>query len=127
MANVFISHRGADLAIATKLATELRDKGPHTVWLDDWKIDLGVSIVQKINEGLAGPAALVLCLSASSSAWMDVEWMTTLARQLNGENVKLLPVRLTGGSLPPILADRKYADLSADWGHGVAALLKALS
>lgn len=116
------------MAIATKLATELRDKGPHNVWLDDWKIELGDSIVQKINEGLGGPVAVVLCLSAiGSSTWMDTEWMTTLARQLNGESVKLLPVRLTGGSLPPILADRKYADLSANWDRGVAALLKALS
>jgi TIR domain-containing protein len=127
MANVFISHRGADTASAEKLATELRDKGRHQVWLDAWNINVGDSIVKRINEGLAGEIALILCLSSiGSSDWMDAEWMSALARQLNGEKVKLLPARLSGGVLPPILADRKYANLVADWDRGVTSLLKAL-
>jgi hypothetical protein len=127
MANVFISHRGADAALAERLATELRDKGGHQVWLDIWNINIGDSIVGRINEGLAGEIALVLCLSSDgSSPWMDAEWMSTLARQLNGEKVKLLPARLSGGTLPPILADRKYGDLVKEWDRGISSLLKAL-
>jgi hypothetical protein len=52
--------------------------------------------------------------------------MSTLARQLNGMDVKILPVRLTGGDPPAILADRKYADLVEDWSKGVSLLLDAM-
>jgi len=127
MANVFISHRGADQAAAEKLAGDLRACG-HDVWLDIWKIELGDSIVGRINSGLSAASHLVLCCSAASStsAWMDREWMSALALQLEGAGVRVLPVRLTGGELPTILADIKYADLSEHWQEGVDAICRAL-
>lgn len=127
MAKVFVSHRGADTAEAERLATEIRAAG-HDVWLDAWAIGLGDSIVGRIDEGLAGAAYVVLCLSAQgvSTPWMGREWMSTLARQLDGRGVKLLPVRLTGGDPPAILADIKYADLVTSWTRGVADLLRAI-
>jgi hypothetical protein len=126
MANVFICHRGVDSEAATRLATALSSAG-HKIWLDVWEIDIGDSIVSRMNEGLTGATYLVLCLSNSGlSSWMDVEWMSSLARKLNGEDIKLLPTRLTGGNPPAILADLKYADLVQDWDGGVAGLLKAM-
>ena len=58
--------------------------------------------------------------------WMGREWMSSLARQLNGHGVKLLPVLLTGHDAPAILADLKYADLVTDWSQGVTELLRAI-
>jgi hypothetical protein len=127
VATVFISHRIADEAPAELLAKEVRTAG-HDVWLDTWEIDLGDSIIGKMDEGLAGSTYVVLCYSSSGSAspWMSREWMSALARQLNGHGVKVLPVRLTGGEPPAILADLKYADLVADWAGGLRALLAAI-
>ena len=127
MANVFISHRGSDLQEAERLAVELRDAGDD-VWFDEWKIDLGDSIVERINEGLEGATYVVVCYSDAgvTSPWMGREWMATLARQLDGRGVKLLPVRLTGGTPPAILADLKYADMVKDWPGGVALLLRSI-
>lgn len=126
MATVFISHRGDDSAEAGQLEREVTAAG-HTVWLDALEIGLGDSIVEKINQGLEGSAYVVLCLSASGfSDWMNREWMSALARQLNGAGVKLLPVRLTGGTPPALLADIKYADLVKNWAAGMAELLKAI-
>ncbi|MGW2938079.1 toll/interleukin-1 receptor domain-containing protein [Streptomyces sp. NPDC001156] len=127
MASVFISHPGADAVVATQLAGELRRRG-HDVWLDSWKIDIGDSIVDRINEGLSTASHLILCYSGSDDAapWMNREWMATLARQLNGASVRLIPVRLTGGYPPAILADIQYADLVEDWQAGVNALNYAL-
>jgi hypothetical protein len=127
MAAVFVSHRGADAREAELLAAELRARG-HQVWLDAWEIGIGDSIVGKIDEGLEGAVHLVLCYSAagSLSPWMSREWMSFLARQLDGAGVWLLPARLTGGTPPAILADMKYADLVADWAGGVAALCAAI-
>jgi hypothetical protein len=45
---------------------------------------------------------------------------------LSGHAVKLLPVLLSGGRAPAILVDIRYADLVADWGAGVRALLAAI-
>ena len=127
MANVFISHRGSDTQEAERLAGEIRAAG-HQVWLDEWNIGLGDSIVERMDEGLAGATYVVVCYSASgvTSPWMGREWMAALARQLNGYGVKLLPVRLTGGDPPAILADIKYADLVKDWSKGLSELLRAI-
>jgi len=127
MANIFISHRKSDDREAERLAVEIRNAG-HEVWLDEWNIDLGDSIIERMNEGLTGSAYVVLCYSSSGvmSPWMSREWMSALARQLDGYGVKILPVRLTGGDPPAILADIKYADLVKDWPKGVAQLLRAI-
>jgi predicted secreted hydrolase len=127
LANVFISHRGADHIVAKQLAEAVRDHG-HRVWLDAWEIRVGDSVIEQINAGLRDSGFLLLCYSdaPSTSPWMDREWMSALARQLEGANVRVLPVRLTGGTPPTILADIKSADLVADWQHGMDAICRAL-
>jgi len=60
------------------------------------------------------------------SPWMSREWMSALARQLDGHGVRLLPLRLSGGEPPALLADIRYADLVADWDRGVQELLAAI-
>ncbi len=128
MANVFVSHRRSDTAEAERLATELRNAG-HQVWFDEWNIGLGDSIVQRMNEGLTGATYVVLCYSGAGvdAPWIGREWMSALARQLEGRGVKILPVLLTGGGeSPAILADLRYADLVKDWNKGVAELLRAV-
>jgi TIR domain len=127
MANVFISHRGADAAEAEKLASEVRRRG-HEVWLDIWKIHIGDSIVARINEGLSDSSYFVLCYSGAGTLapWMSREWMSALARQLNGEGIRVLPVLLTGGGPPAILADIRFADLTTDWQGGINALCSSI-
>lgn len=127
MANVFISHRKSDDVEAERLATEIRNAG-HQVWLDVWDISLGDSIIEQINRGLENAQYVVVCYSSSSvtSPWMAREWMSTLARQLEGQGIKLLPVILTGGGPPAILNDLFYVDLVKDWGKGVAKLLNSI-
>lgn len=126
MANVFLCHRKADAARAEQLAVELRAAG-HQVWLDEWTIGVGDSIVAEIDKGLAGTHYLLLCYSAAGpSDWTDREWQSTLHRQLAGQPVKILPARISGGAPPAILADIAYADLVADWDAGLGKLLKAI-
>jgi hypothetical protein len=125
MANIFLSHRKPDASFAERLANELRDSG-HQVWFDEWEINIGDSIVERIEQGLDGMSYLVLCYSASGmSPWVNREWMSTLARQFSGHPVKILPVLLSGGEPPAILTDIKYADLSKDWDKGIKELLRA--
>ncbi|HZF56571.1 MAG TPA: toll/interleukin-1 receptor domain-containing protein [Polyangiaceae bacterium] len=127
MAKVFISHRTTDMALATRLANELTAAG-HTVWLDDWEIGLGDSVLGKMREGLRDAKYLVLCYSTIGveSPWTAEEWESFRTRQLEGQDIKLLPIKLSGGEPPAILAHLKYADLVRDWAGGVAQLLKAI-
>ena len=80
MANLFISHRGADKVEAELLADEIRARG-HQVWLDSWDIKVGDSIIAKLNEGLTGASFLVLCYSAAGvlAPWISREWMSALS------------------------------------------------
>jgi hypothetical protein len=99
-----------------------------TVWLHDDEINVGDSIVEAINSGLGSADYVILCYSSSgvNSPWTSREWMSGLARQLNGSGVRLIPVHLTGTDSPPILADIKHADLASDWVSGLANLARAL-
>ena len=127
MANVFVSYRLSDHDAASRLVNELRGAG-HNVWFDADEIGIGDSILARMNEGLEGATYLVLCYSANgvTSPFVSREWYSALARQLETQAVKLLPVRLTGGQPPAILADLKYADLVSDWSTGMTALLRAI-
>ncbi len=126
MANVFISHRGADADLAEKLSRDVLAAG-HAVWLDSWEINTGDQIVGRMNQGLSGSTYLVLCYSSAGMApWMDIEWMSALARQLNGDGVKVLPVMLSGRDVPAILAGTKYADMITNWQRGLSELLRAI-
>lgn len=99
----------------------------HSIWLDEWAIGVGDSIVAEIDRGLTGANYLILCYSAAGpSDWTDREWHSTLHRQLSGHTVKVLPARISGGAPPAILADIKFADLVADWDAGLRDVLRAM-
>ncbi|MFP2906088.1 toll/interleukin-1 receptor domain-containing protein [Pyxidicoccus sp. 3LFB2] len=127
MANVFISYRRSDFHQVEKIANEVRQAG-HKVWLDEWEIQLGDSITGRMNAGLSESAYVIVCCSSAgiTSPWMGREWMSSLARQLNDQQIKLLPVLLDGGAPPAILADIKYANLGRNWSAGIAELLRAI-
>jgi hypothetical protein len=126
-ATVFISHRDKDSDLAERLAAQLKQAG-FEVWLDKWDIRVGDSIIRKINDGLENARYLILCYSEAGvlSPWMSREWMSALAQQLEGYGLRLLPIRLSGGKPPAIIADIKYADLVKDWDRGMEELLMAM-
>ena len=112
---VFISHRSLDLVEAERLASELAARG-HPVWLDSNQLAVGDSIVEKMNAGLDSSVYLVLCLLRSALTRpgpLESGCLLSLARQMNGANVKVIPAKLPNGIVPAILADIKYADLEA--------------
>lgn len=56
---VFISHSSVDLAFSRAIATDLMDAG-FSVFLDDWSINIGERIFEKISTGLRESKALIM-------------------------------------------------------------------
>ena len=105
---VFISHTSSDHDFVLKLAHRLRNDGID-VWIDDWEIKAGDSIVEKVNNALIESYFLLIVLSENSlkSNWVSKEMNVGLMRQLSSNNVMILPVllELRSSDLPPLFAD----------------------
>jgi hypothetical protein len=127
MAQVFLSYPSEKRDTVDRLANAIIGAG-HEVWLDRLQIRIGDSIVERVQRGLYDSPYLVLCcFDIGLTPWMDREWMSTLARQLSGVDVHILPARFQGGTPPPILCDILFADFASDWDSAVADLLSALA
>ncbi len=90
--DVFLSHSSKDKPIVRARGERLRADGVR-VWLDEWEIKPGDSILAKIEEGLEHSRVLVLCMSAQAfgSDWAQLESYTFRFRNpLNNER-RFLP------------------------------------
>jgi hypothetical protein len=126
-ARLFICHASENKAIARQLASFLENHGAE-VWLDQWEIRVGDSIVQKINEGLSSSSHLAILISRDSitKPWVTKELSSALMRQLSGCSTHVLPVLLDDSPIPAILADIRYADCRSDPSAGFQEVLDAL-
>ena len=59
---VFISYSHADKEFVDKLAIELIKRNVH-IWLDRWEIQVGDSLLSKVQEAITGASALLVVLS----------------------------------------------------------------
>lgn len=111
-ATVFICHASEDKPVAKRLARQIKNLGAD-VWLDEWEIKVGDSIVEKINGGIGEATHLCLLMSVHSAnrPWVAREMSAALMRQLADKSVSILPVRIDATPLPALLADIRYADL----------------
>lgn len=128
MSNLFISHSSSNVKDATRIAEELNRLG-HEVWLDEWKIKVGDSIVQKINKGLEECNFIVLLLSehSISSKWVEKEWSSAYKDEIESGKVVLLPALLEDCTIPAIIRDKKYADFRESFTYGMIQLTSVLS
>jgi hypothetical protein len=113
MSRAFISYSHRDSPHAEWLAQWLGAQGAR-IWIDLWEIGVGDSIVERINEGIAASDYLLALLSPNSvaSRWVKEEINAALVTTIEQRGAKLLPVLLEECSLPPLIATRRYADLS---------------
>lgn len=126
-ARVFLCHNHADKPTARVIAAELLDAG-HEVWLDEWEMVAGDSLVAKISEAIVDSAYLVVLLSPSSvkSGWVKRELETALTRQITGKSIKVVPCLLAPCDVPPFLEPLLYADFTASHDVGMEALKAAI-
>lgn len=108
MPSVFLSHTSVDKSLVEKLANDLRRVGVN-VWFDKWEIKVGESLTWKIEQGIRGNEHLIIVLSpeAISSEWVRSELGAAWARQMQQQQVVVLPILYRDCDIPLFLLDRK--------------------
>jgi len=124
---VFISYAMTDREVASRLAQGIGVLG-MPVRYDDWAIEPGGSIIEKISERLARNDTLMVLLSPQSVAsdWLSRELNTALRTQLAGHNIAVLPVLVEPCEPPANLEGVTRVDLAGDFEAGFVQLLEFL-
>ncbi len=110
----FISYFSGDKGFVGRLERDLRLREIH-IWRDDSEIEIGDSISDRIQQGLADSYCFIIVLSAEalSRPWVKEELRAAYALRLGGE-FKILPVLHKECDIPPFLMDYKFADFRED-------------
>jgi hypothetical protein len=123
---LFVCYSHADKEFVDKLAFALVEKRAH-VWVDRWELNVGDSLVQRIQDAISDADGLLVILSRSSveSEWCKRELSAGLMRELSEKRVLVLPVLIEECDVPLLLADKLYADFRCDFDEGLAQILEA--
>lgn len=121
---IFISYSHADAKFVKKLATGLVRHNVH-VWVDTWELNVGDSIIDRVQGAIKESDALLIVLSKASvaSEWCRRELNAGLIRELEEKRVLVLPVLVEDCDIPMFLREKKYADFQTDFEAGLKSLL----
>lgn len=120
---IFISHNSKDKPIVEQLAVRLSDVyGQENVFYDSWSIQPGEGIIDKMNQGLQKCKFFFFFVSKNSlaSKMVTMEWQNAIMLSAQ-DGVKLIPIRLDGSIMPPILTQTLFLDL---FTNGLESTLK---
>jgi len=125
---IFISYSHSDAAFAEKLATHLVAHNAH-LWIDSWELNVGDSLIERIQNAIQGSSALLVILSKASvnSEWCKKELNAGLMRELDEKRVLVLPVLVEECERPTFLREKMYADFRTDFSVGFHALIPSLA
>ena len=130
--DLFISHASEDKdSFVRRLVQALRDEG-LTVWFDEYELQIGDSLRQKIDEGLSHSRYGLVVFSPAFFAkhWTQYEMDGLIARQMAGERV-ILPIwhRLARDEIAqqsPSLTDIVSLNSSTDPVEAIASKVAAV-
>lgn len=124
---VFLSHSSHDKEPVRLLAADLRSAGVD-VWLDELEINVGQSVTERLDEGLRASDFLAVWLTrnAIESGWVNREWRSRYAYEIGKGDKVILPLLAEPCDVPPLLADKHFADFRFDYCAGLAQLLRAV-
>lgn len=119
---IFLSHNHHDKPVIEPIAIRLSEIfGQDKVFYDSWAIQPGDGIIHRMNEGMSSPEFVFFFVSATSlaSKMVEIEWQNALFKSTKGE-CKIIPVRVDGSAMPPVLLQNVYIDMHA---HGIEAAI----
>jgi len=122
---IFISynHNDKELVqpIANRLATVFTS---DSIFFDDWSIQPGDGIIDKMNKGLEAAKYFFFFVSKSSlqSKMVDLEWQNALLKATKNQ-LHLVPVKIDNCMMPAILLQTLYIDL---FGQGFETAVRQI-
>jgi hypothetical protein len=125
---IFVSYSRIDADFVNTLATELV-KNNANVWIDTWELNIGDSLIERIQNAIENAGALLVVLSKASveSEWCKKELSAGLIRELEEKRVVVLPVLKEDCKIPTFLRDKLYADFRTNFEKGFNDLLAAIA
>jgi hypothetical protein len=125
---IFISYSHQDADFANILAKRLVENNAQ-IWIDSWELNVGDSLIDKIQNAIQDAGALLVILSKASveSEWCRKELNAGLLRELDEKRVVVLPVLKGDCKIPSFLREKKYADFRSDFEAGFHDLLAAVA
>lgn len=125
--DAFVSYAHEDRGAVSGLVGHLRGAGLK-VWIDEEQVQVGDSIVGRVQEGLAQSRHVLVCLSPAyaESRWCVAELHPVLIDQIRTRRTTILPLRLDGcldDHVPVLLRDIAWQPLT---GPGLAAIAARL-
>lgn len=127
--DIFLSHSSKDLAFSRAIATDLMDAG-FSVFLDDWSIDIGERIFEKISMGLHESKALIMIISKDylESVCCKDEWGSFYGKALHDKSCIIYPIIIDDSAPPTLISQIKYLRFNGDeYSSGLSTLLKSLA
>lgn len=112
------------------IAATLMARGVERVWLDEAEIDIGDSLIAKIEDGMKLSRFIAVMLSTKSigAPWVKKEFDVAMNREIASGEVVVLPLLYEECELPEFLKGKLYADFSKpeEYKAVLAKLLRRL-
>ncbi|WP_157517636.1 toll/interleukin-1 receptor domain-containing protein, partial [Micromonospora rifamycinica] len=110
--DVFISYSGPNRQLARVIADGLQERGVK-VWLDEWTIRPGGSIVAELRSAInAAKSYVVLFGGVPEGTWASAEREAIVVQAATNRRT-LIPVKVGDSAAPPELRGRRYVDLTS--------------
>ena len=124
---IFFTYSHEDKEFVDQLARQLAERKAW-VWIDRWELNVGDSIVERVQAALQEANAVIIILSPSSvtSSWVQRELASVIYREVQDKKSLIVPVLIKECQIPAFLSDRLYADFRTDFDAGLRTLLEAL-
>lgn len=125
---IFISYSHKNKEFVDKLAKQLVFHNIH-VWVDRWELNIGDSIIDKVQEAVQGATALLVILSKESveSDWCKKELSAGLLRELEEKRVVVMPVLYEDCNIPLFARGKLYADFRNSFDDGLRTILEGVA
>ena len=125
---IFISYSHQDKGFVDVLAKQLVVHHVN-VWLDRWELNIGDSILERIQTAIDESSALLVVLSKASvgSEWCKKELSGGLLKELEGKRVFVMPVLLEDCDVPLFARGKLYADFRSSFDEGLSVVLEGVA
>lgn len=126
--SIFLSHSHYDKDFALKLHVKLIHNGIKN-WFDEAEIGPGVSLIDKVEQGIDEMDYLGVILSHNSvvSEWVKREVRMALNGEIANRSVKVIPILIEKCTIPGFLRDKKYVNFVDSFETGFDELIGFLS